>query len=213
MDQLLALFPLHTVLFPGATISLHIHEERYKQMIRQCAALKEPFGVVLIREGDEVGAPAEPYEVGTTALIANALRFNDGRMFIVAEGQKRFRIQYFLQKEPFLLASVALMDEHVTVEQRVQAEQLCTLYQHYGDAVAKATGMAQTLSELPRDPVAMSFQISAQLQVPYLSKQQLLEADLETRLDALTTALMDEMRFLPPAGGASLQHGERWSIN
>ena len=83
MDQLLALFPLGaTVLFPGAQISLHIFEERYRLMISRCIALKEPVGIVLIRDGQEVCGTAEPYEVGTIAHITNAIRFDDGEMFI-----------------------------------------------------------------------------------------------------------------------------------
>ena len=51
------LFPLTTVLFPGATIPLHIFEDRYKQMIAMCVEEKRPFGVLLIRSGQEAGAP------------------------------------------------------------------------------------------------------------------------------------------------------------
>jgi len=67
----LPLFPLNTVLFPGATLPLHVFEERYKQMINQCLESRSPFGVLLIRSGNEVGTPTEPFEVGTTASIAH----------------------------------------------------------------------------------------------------------------------------------------------
>ena len=49
------LFPLHTVLCPGIVVPLHIFEERYREMTRRCLDTGEPFGVVLIREGREVG--------------------------------------------------------------------------------------------------------------------------------------------------------------
>ena len=213
MDRLLALFPLQTVLFPGAMLPLHIFEERYKQMISRCIELKQPFGVVLIREGQEVGDSAEPYEVGTTAAIIHALRFSDGQMYIAAEGRARFRIQQTVQRAPYLIAAVELLDDEVSIEQRVQADRLCALYEEYRKAVTRATGAAQGLADLPQDPVAMSFQLSAQLQVPHLSKQQLLEADLETRLESLEAALADELRFLPPSSGASIRPDNTWSLN
>ena len=66
----LPLFPLNTVLFPGMVLPLHIFEERYKLMINHCLEEERPFGVLLIREGKEVGSGAVPYQVGTTTMIA-----------------------------------------------------------------------------------------------------------------------------------------------
>ncbi|MFB3052831.1 MAG: LON peptidase substrate-binding domain-containing protein, partial [Dehalococcoidia bacterium] len=50
----LPLFPLNSVLFPGATLPLHIFEERYKKMVNLCLESNSPFGVLLIRSGSEV---------------------------------------------------------------------------------------------------------------------------------------------------------------
>ena len=49
------LFPLHTVLCPGIVLPLHIFEERYRALTRHCLDTGAPFGVVLIRDGREVG--------------------------------------------------------------------------------------------------------------------------------------------------------------
>ncbi len=221
MDQLLALFPLSaTVMFPGSAVSLHIFEERYKLMIARCIALKEPFGIVLIREGDEVrmgnrvNVPVEPYEVGTTAAITNAIRYDDGQMDIQAEGGARFRITQIIQTEPYLVAAVEMLEDHAGVEQQVQAEQLGDIYERYRNTIAYATGVEHPLADLPSDPAAMSFELSKRLQVPTFSKQQLLEADLETRLEALTAALSDELSLLPPpTGDKPLAPGNTWSLN
>ncbi len=213
MDQLLALFPLNLVLFPGAALPLHIFEERYKQMIGRCISLSQPFGVVLIKEGQAEGDPAEPYDVGTTAYITNTLPADNGRMYIVAEGRQRFKIKQVIQTLPYLVANVDYLDDEVGMEQRVQADRLLKLYERYREAMTRATGVPQQLNDLPSDPLDISFQLSAQLQVPYLSKQQLLEADLETRLESLTAALDDEMRYLPPPSNTPLPPGNRWSLN
>ncbi len=214
MDQLLALFPLGaTVLFPGAQISLHIFEERYRLMINRCITLNEPFGIVLIREGQEVGGTAEPYEVGTIAHITNAVRFNDGEMFITVEGHSRFQVQRTVQHAPYLVAMVEPLEDQAGTEHRIQAAHLRELYERYRNTVAHATGIAQSLDDLPDDPVAMAYQLSAQIQVPHLSKQQLLEADLETRLEALISALSDELRLLPPPSDRPIMPGNSWSLN
>jgi len=53
----LALFPLFTVLFPGMPLHLRIFEPRYRLMIKRCLDANQPFGVVLIRKGEEARDP------------------------------------------------------------------------------------------------------------------------------------------------------------
>ncbi len=66
----LPLFPLHSVLFPGVALPLHIFEERYRRMVARCVERGEPFGVVMIRNGREVGGgDVTLADVGTTAII------------------------------------------------------------------------------------------------------------------------------------------------
>ena len=76
----LPLFPLHTVLCPGVALPLHIFEERYRTMVARCLDEGRPFGVVLIRDGREVGGgPTSIATVGTIAEIREAGKFSDGR--------------------------------------------------------------------------------------------------------------------------------------
>src|SRR5438445_505939 len=83
------LFPLQVVLFPGMVLPLRVFEERYKQMIGRCLETNEGFGVVLIREGQEVGEPATPFDVGTLAEIASVERLPGGMMNLVTVGTRR----------------------------------------------------------------------------------------------------------------------------
>src|SRR5207248_5482663 len=117
VDELLPLFPLNTVLFPGMPLPLHIFEERYKLMIGRCIEDERPFGVVLIQSGPEVGGPAVPHKVGTTAHIAAVKRADDGRMNLIAIGQERFQIREGVRQEPYLIARVeALADKEPEAE-------------------------------------------------------------------------------------------------
>src|SRR5918911_4180247 len=102
-------FPLNTVLFPSLPLPLHIFEERYKLMIGTCAVTDREFGVCLIKEGVEVGGPAEPYEVGTVARIAEVERMPDGRMNLMTFGTERFRIAELTQHEPYLIGRVVML--------------------------------------------------------------------------------------------------------
>ena len=86
------LFPLNTVLFPGGRLPLRIFEQRYMQMAKACLRDHAPFGVCLIREGREVGAPAIPADVGTLARIGAWDMPQLGVLHITAVGEQRFRI-------------------------------------------------------------------------------------------------------------------------
>jgi Lon protease-like protein len=86
------IFPLGTVLFPGGVLPLKIFEVRYVEMAKDCLKEGTPFGVCLIREGAEVGAPAVPEPVGCLAKIAGCDVEELGILKVRAEGLERFRI-------------------------------------------------------------------------------------------------------------------------
>jgi hypothetical protein len=88
----IALFPLHTVLFPGGLLPLRIFEARYMDMARRCLREDTGFGVCLIREGREVGAPAVPAPVGCYSRITWSDMTQLGVLEIRALGTERFRI-------------------------------------------------------------------------------------------------------------------------
>jgi Lon protease-like protein len=86
------LFPLNTVLFPGGPLPLRIFEPRYLDMLSRCMKDDAPFGVLLIREGGEVG-PANTWEVGTLATVTDWYQGSDGILGVTAIGTERFRLQ------------------------------------------------------------------------------------------------------------------------
>ena len=91
------LFPLRTVLFPGGQLPLRIFEPRYLDLVRACLRDSEPFGIVLIRDGDEAKV-SEDYELprlfqlGTEAHIVDFNQLSDGLLGIVARGGRKFRL-------------------------------------------------------------------------------------------------------------------------
>ena len=109
----LPLFPLHSVLCPGIALPLHIFEPRYREMVGHCLETGSPFGVVLIRDGREVGPLAGHIaDVGTTAAIRQAGRYPDGRLDIVTVGEQRFRIvSVDSSAAPYLVGTVEELDE------------------------------------------------------------------------------------------------------
>jgi Lon protease-like protein len=85
------LFPLGIVLFPDGPLPLRIFETRYYDMVRRCMREGREFGVVAIREGQEVG-PADFYDVGTMAEITDFHQLADGLLGLSCVGRRRFKI-------------------------------------------------------------------------------------------------------------------------
>jgi Lon protease-like protein len=105
VSALLPLFPLDLVLLPGVPVPLHIFEPRYKEMITECLDRNQHFGIVRAKE-------EEFAKIGCTAEILNVLKkYPDGRMNILAEGQKRFEILQVNQERTFLQAEVFYLED------------------------------------------------------------------------------------------------------
>jgi len=116
------LFPLHTVLCPGIVVPLHIFEERYRALTRHCLETGAPFGIVLIREGREVGTASRTLaRVGALVEIREAGRYPDGRYDLLAAATGRFAIDSVdLAKEPYLVADVTPLEDDVGDEARAE---------------------------------------------------------------------------------------------
>lgn len=181
----LRLFPLNTVLFPNMRLPLHIFEERYKVMIRECIEEDAPFGVLLVKSGEEVGDEnVAPYDVGTTARILQVEYLDDGRMNIFTMGQQRFRTVAITTTEPYLRGEVALLEQSQYDEAAwsvmPRARQMFDDYLKTYFAIAD-----QWVREvyLPPDPADAADYIAARCDVTPEAKQRWLEElDPEARL-------------------------------
>jgi Lon protease-like protein len=188
----LPLFPLNTVLFPGGRLPLRIFEQRYMDMAKACLRDQSPFGVCLIREGREVGAPAIPADVGTLARIGTWDMPQLGVLHVTALGEQRFRIlERRVEPNGLARASIQMMDKEIDIaipascsgcvkllEQVIQQQSALFEPPHRLDS---ASWVSARLTEL--------------LPLPLPAKQELLELDnARTRIERLNELLR------PPVG-------------
>ena len=192
-DMRLDLFPLNTVLFPGMRLPLHIFEPRYRAMLARCIETEGVFGVVLIAEGDEVGATAIPHRIGTTARVEKVEYLPDGRFNLLALGETRFRIERIVAEEPHVVGEVALAPLpadneastlHAADDVRERFERLVTLM------IEIQAGYMPDF-ELPADPMQLAYLIAAGVPTGPASAQRLLEADSLAELLDLEGELID----------------------
>ena len=194
----LPLFPLNTVLFPGMILPLHIFEERYKLMVERCVEEERPFGVLLIREGKEVGETAVPYTVGTTTLIASVTRADGGRMNIITIGLERFRLQALRHDRPYLVgdAEPFPLTGGDTKQAHAQVGPIRALLQQYLSLLDQAQGHSIEIEDVPTDPRTLALLVAITLQLPMSEKQGLLAQPDVVRMLSVERAIMNREQLL-----------------
>jgi Lon protease-like protein len=148
--QLLPIFPLSVVLLPSMPLPLHIFEDRYKEMMQDIIASGGEFGVVLAKEDGIVN-------IGCSAVVERVVnRYEDGRLDLVAVGQRRFQIASLDQEKNYLRAEVNYFNDEDVAD--VSPE----LNRKAAAAYRQLLEMDKTQSpELPNfDSSRMSFQLA-----------------------------------------------------
>ena len=164
-------------------LPLHIFEERYKDMIGECLEQDVPFGVVLIKEGLEVGAPADPERIGTSTRILRSEILDQGRMNIVTKGERRFEIEEIIQRVPHVVGRVRFL---VELEGEGCAELIPQINDEYVNLVKNLTALSGGYTsrvEIPEDPIELSYAIAGNLNLePHLRQSLLVTETAATRL-------------------------------
>ncbi|HEX6412000.1 MAG TPA: LON peptidase substrate-binding domain-containing protein [Burkholderiales bacterium] len=170
----LPLFPLLAVLFPGGRLPLRIFESRYMDMAKACLKDGSPFGVCLILEGGEVGTPATPAAVGTTARISSWDMPQLGLLHVSARGEQRFRIRSRrVQSDGLARAAVDLIppekDDEIPAAHRGAVRLLERLIERHPELLERPHRL---------DSCAwVSARLAELLPLPLTTKQALLELD------------------------------------
>jgi uncharacterized protein len=203
MSEMLPLFPLGAVLYPGMLMPLHIFEDRYRQLVRDLLAGPEPrqFGVIAIRKGRETGVDGvhSLYEIGCTATLRRVDRLDEGRFDIIIVGARRFRLlgldetQSYLQGEVEPLATEPV--DPAAAEPAVREVQAA--FREYLDALTEWGGATVRLEQLPDEPSLLSFIVAAAVVIDLPERQALLaESDTVRRLTAERALLSRETAML-----------------
>ncbi len=94
MTELIPIFPLEMVVFPGEALNLHIFEPRYRQLIRECELEGIRFGIPTVRDERIAG-------LGTLMELREiSRRYTDGRMDIRTRGLKVFHMRKLMRTMP-----------------------------------------------------------------------------------------------------------------
>jgi Lon protease-like protein len=158
------------VLMPGAPLPLHIFEDRYKQMVNECLEQESEFGMVL---ADESGTR----RVGCTARIVELVeRYEDGRMLILVEGSRRFKLNSILTGKPYYVGEVDYLEEEQEEEDvTALAEECIALLER----VVEAATEGSVGIEIQPPYRNLSFAIAGRIDFDLETRQQILELTSE----------------------------------
>jgi len=192
---LLPLFPLELVLFPGQSLSLHIFEERYKEMIGECIEGQTEFGVIQAKENSIVN-------IGCTASVTEvARRYDDGRLDVETGGRRRFELLFLDQERSFLRAAVQFFDDEDPTSAGDPAHRSRALDLH-AEVLELLFTDAKERAKIQVDPQAraLSFLIMGPLPVDNDFKQSLLamrsEAERMERVTDCLEKLLSHLRLV-----------------
>ena len=214
MAETLPLFPLGTVLLPGATLPLHVFEPRYRQLTVDLVTGAVPdreFGVVAVREGwapDDDGITGL-HTVGCTAVLRDVQRLPDGRFDLVTEGARRFRLlDLDAESKPYLVGSVEPLpddpadDAAVGELTRILSTAARAAHRRYCTAAWKAGDWAEPEPDV--EPGTLPHVLAADCLLPISDRQRLLELTspierlrLVRVLLAREASLLSELRAVP----------------
>ncbi|CAN5642958.1 LON peptidase substrate-binding domain-containing protein [soil metagenome] len=181
----LGLFPLQTVLVPGGLLALRVFEARYLDLVRECGRTGAGFGICLVLEGSEAGAPAVPVAIGTEARIEDFGTGDDGLLTLRVRGARRFHVQTTrVRDNGLLVGEVAWRDRDPVLPLQPQPALLATLLQR----IMEKTGTAGLGIDEERydDAAWVGWRLAEILPLADGQRQRLLqEDDPHARLDRL----------------------------
>jgi Lon protease-like protein len=188
------MFPLGTVLLPGAVLPLHVFEPRYQQLVRDClAAPQHEFGVVLIDRGSEVGGGDSRLAVGVVAEMMQVSEMDGGRFAVIAVGTRRIRVVRWEADAPYPCAEVEdWPDQDGSPSAEILEATAARARRCAGLAVEMGDRSGVPVGELTGNPSVDTFLITAIS--PFGSADQyalLCAADPATRLSLLDQLLDD----------------------
>lgn len=191
------LFPLKAVLLPYQTLPIQAFEPRYQAMIAECLRLDQSFGVVLIREGEEVGDEnVEPYLVGTSARIINHVSRPDGTLDLVVLGERRFRVRRLDRTKEYLSGFAEPIVEMEWVGNSQNRALLARAQEAFETHLRNMFGRQDVniTVQFPDDPVALSFAMAGFVTLELREKQRLLEiTDTVERFSELIPILENQI--------------------
>ena len=187
----LSLFPLPTVLVPGASLGLRVFKPRYLDLVRECGRNQCGFGVCLVIEGDGTGEAPAAAAYGTEALIEDFDTGDDGLLTLRVRGARRFHAgEVRVRDNGLQVATVEWCEPDPVEPVRPEHGLLATLLQTVLEQVGGEH--SRVVDERIDDAAWVGWRLAEMLPLEDTQRQQLLQIDdPHERMDRLLSLLPD----------------------
>jgi Lon protease-like protein len=186
------MFPLGLVAFPGSVIPLRLFEPRYLALYDDLVEGSGEFGIVLIERGVAEAGGGDHFATGTLVKMAGSARLDDGTVMIVAVGVDRFKVDRWLDDDPYPLAVVDLLAPATVSDGATEIVDDCRTLLVRVLALASELGadVGATEVEVSSDPTAAVYEISRIAPIQELDQQRILE---QASIDDAAMILREEL--------------------
>ncbi len=202
IPSVLPILPLRgLVVYPQTAVPLTIGQPRSIRMVDDVVASEDRLiGLVASRNPEvELPEPKDLYDIGTVAIVHRLFRAPDGTIRLVVQGISRFKVDEFVQQEPYLKAQITLTPE--ITEEGTEIEALAR------NARSQFEHIAEMIPSIPRELVASVLSLEDPLQTIYtvanfqrmdlVDAQEILELDsVSAKLHKLINILVREVEVL-----------------
>jgi ATP-dependent Lon protease len=201
LPEIIGILPIrNAVAYPGTVTPLAIGRERSKNLLADTVPNKTIIGLVT-QQNSQTENPGfdDLYSVGTAASILKTIKMPQGSVHIVVHGLVRFRIVEKIATKPYLKARVQALDSITKMNKKLQAL-IVSIRQAANRVIALSPNVpeeASVLLENIENPSAMTDFLAANLSIPVIDKQKLLEElDVEKRLEKISVILANQLEVL-----------------
>ena len=198
-STILPMFPLTSVLFPGAPLPLRVFEPRYRQLVADVMTTNREFGVVLIARGSEVGGGDQRLSAGTIATIEGLSEIEGGQFALLARGMQRFEVRQWLADDPYPKARVERQPEELGGASSMHIERAHASLRHARALLSELHDTPPLPSDLDMSTKSEEDLVDSHWKLCMLSpfeafdRQRLLEAGSVVDRLALLISLCDEL--------------------
>ncbi|MGQ9477306.1 MAG: endopeptidase La [Candidatus Bipolaricaulia bacterium] len=189
-----------TVIFPYAVVPLSVARPRSIRLVDEVAGGDKLFGALAQRETQvEDPGPEGLHQVGTICKIVRMLKQPDGVVMLLVQGLARFRALSFIQEEPFFLARIELLESILELDKELEAlvQQVSQSFQRIVQLSPQLQSYLQLAAINISDPGQLADFVAANVELPFLTRQQILETlKVKERLRLVLRLLEERIEIL-----------------
>ncbi len=202
MPEILPILPLFdTALFPKMVLPLVVMQPESIKLVDETMSQNRLIGLIVVKKPseDNVHAQDDLNTVGTSALILKMAKTEDNKLQLLAQGLGRFKVKEYVQKKPYLRASIEHIKEDDTKDKEIEAL-MSNMIGQFTRIAELSPGLPQEIVMMARsirEPGILADMIASTINSSLEEKQKVLEIfDIKKRLKEVTRLVNHQLEIL-----------------